>query len=90
MRVLEEGLTAAALAVRATAGALYVGQKVESLRCVATFGPEGKLLLERGTAGDPGLAKRALGRRTPFVAKSLVSDPQISERSQQQTRVASP
>ncbi len=88
MRVLEEGLVAAARAVRATAGALYVGQTVESLRCVASCGPEGKLLLERGTAGHPSLAKRALGRRTPFVASSLASDPQFSERSSQQTRVA--
>ncbi|MBT8469905.1 MAG: hypothetical protein KJN97_14270, partial [Deltaproteobacteria bacterium] len=48
MRVLEEGLTAAALAVRANAGALYVGQTVELLRCVAACGPGARLLLERG------------------------------------------
>jgi diguanylate cyclase (GGDEF)-like protein len=87
MRVLEEGLAAAALAVRANAGALYVGQMVESLRCVAACGPGGKLLLERGTPLDPVLSKRALGRRTPFVVSSLSSDPQFAGRSSHETRL---
>lgn len=88
MRVLEEGLAAAVLAVRANAGGLYVGQTVESLRCVAASGPGAKLLLERGAPLDPELAKRALGRRTPFVVSSLSSDPQFSARSSHVTRVA--
>ena len=88
MRVLEEGLGAAALAVRANAGALYVGQTVESLRCVAACGPGAKLLLERGASLDSGLSKRVLGRRTPFVLSSLSSDPQFSARSSHVTRVA--
>ncbi len=88
MRVLEEGLTAAALAVRANAGALYVGQTVELLRCVAACGPGAKLLLERGAPLDPGLSKRALGRRTPFVISSLSADPQFPASSSQETRVA--
>jgi len=88
MRVLEEGLGAAALAVRATGGALYVGQTPESLRCVAACGPDSKHLLERGTVLHADLAKRALGRRTPFVSSSRSADPQFSARSSQQTRVA--
>ena len=88
MRVLEEGLGAAALAVRATGGALYVGQTPESLRCVAACGPDSKHLLERGKVLHADLAKRALGRRTPFVSSSRSADPQFSARSSQQTRVA--
>jgi diguanylate cyclase (GGDEF)-like protein len=88
MRVLEEGLAAAALGVRANAGALYVGQTFESLRCVAACGPGAKLLLERGTPPDSELSKRVLGRRTPLVASSLSSDPQFSARSSHVTRVA--
>ncbi len=88
MRVLEEGLEAAALAVRATAGALFVGQNGDSLRCVAACGPDAKFLLERGVPLHPGLARRALGRRTPFVASSLTSDPQFSTRSSHETALA--
>jgi diguanylate cyclase (GGDEF)-like protein len=88
MRVFEEGLEAAALAVRATAGALFIMQHRRSLRCVAACGPEAKLLLERGVPFDPELAKQALDRRTPFVTSSLTSDPQFSAHSQHQTRLA--
>ncbi|MBW2215527.1 MAG: GGDEF domain-containing protein, partial [Deltaproteobacteria bacterium] len=88
MRVLEEGLEAAALAVRANAGAIFIGQNADSLRCVAACGPDAKFVLERGVALHPGLAKRALGRRTPFVASSLASDPQFSTRSSHATRLA--
>jgi diguanylate cyclase (GGDEF)-like protein len=88
MRVFEEGLEAAALAVRATAGALFLVQGGQSLRCVAACGPGAKLLLERGTPLDPRLARRALGRRTPFVASSLTSDPQFSPNSSHETQVA--
>ena len=88
MRVLEEGLAAAALAVRANAGALYVGQTVESLRCVAAFGPGAKPLLERETPLDSALCKRALRRRTAFVVSSLSADPQFPMRSSHETRVA--
>ena len=88
IRVLEEGLAAAALAVRASAGALYLGQAVESLRCIAACGPGATLLLEHRTPLDSGLSKRVLGRRTPLVVSSLSSDPQFSERSSQVTRVA--
>ena len=88
MRVLEEGLDAAALAVRATAGAIFIGQNADSLRCVAASGPEGKFLLERGVPLHPELAKRALGRRTPFVPSSLAVDPQFSSRSSHETQLA--
>jgi len=88
MRVLEEGLGAAALAVRATAGSVFVGQSLESLRCVAACGPDAKFLLEHGVPLHRGLAKRALGRRTPFVAASLASDPQFSTRSSHETQLA--
>ena len=87
MRVLGEGLEAAALAARATAGALFIGQDPHSLRCVTACGPDAKFLLERGAPLHPGLAKRALSRRTPFVASSLKSDPQFSTRSQHETQL---
>jgi diguanylate cyclase (GGDEF)-like protein len=88
MRVLEEGLEATALAVRASAGAIFIGQNPNSLRCVAACGPDAKHLLERGVPLHPGLAKRAVGRRTPFVASSLQADPQFSRRSSHATRIA--
>lgn len=88
MRVLEEGLEAAALAVRATAGAIFIGQNADSLRCVAASGPDAKFLLERGVPLHPGLAKRAFVRRTPLVASSLTFDPQFSTRSPHETQLA--
>jgi len=88
MRVLEEGLEAAALAVRATAGAIFIGQNADSLRCVAASGPDAKFLLERGVPLHPGLAKRAFVRRTPLVASSLTFDPQFSTRSLHETQLA--
>jgi diguanylate cyclase (GGDEF)-like protein len=88
MRVLEEGLEAATVAVRATAGAIYIGQNADSIRCVAAMGPDAKSLLERGVPLHPGLAKRAFGRRTPFVASSITSDPQFSAPSAHRTQVA--
>ena len=60
MRVLDEGLQAAALAVRATAGAIFIGQCADSLCCVAAFGPDAKRLLERGAAPNRDVVKRAL------------------------------
>ncbi len=77
-RVLEEALEAAALAVRATAGAIYIGQTVDSLRCVASHGPDAKFLLERGGPTYPNIAARALGRRTPFVVSPLGGDSELS------------
>ena len=59
MRVLDEGLEAAALAVRATAGAIFVGQTADSLCCVAAFGPDAKLLLERGGPPNRDVMKNA-------------------------------
>ena len=88
MCVFEEGLDAAAMAVRATAGAIFMGHTADSLRCVAACGPDAKFLLERGVALDRGLAKRGLGRRTPFIASSPTSDPQFSTSSSHETRVA--
>lgn len=70
MRVLDEGLEAAALAVRATAGAIFIGQRAESLSCVAAFGPEAKLLLERGPQRNRDVVKRALGGGSAQCASS--------------------
>ncbi len=70
MRVLDEGLEAAALAVRATAGAIFIGQSADSLSCVAAFGPDAKLLLQRGPAPNREVVKRALGRRGAQCASS--------------------
>ena len=88
MRVLDEGLESAALAARATAGAMFIGSDADALRCVAAFGPEAKFLLERGAPLDPELAKRALGRRKPFVVTSLSLDPQFPTRSSRKTKAA--
>jgi diguanylate cyclase (GGDEF)-like protein len=63
IRVLDEGLQAAALAVRATAGAILIGKSADALCCVAAFGPDAKLMLERGAAGNRALVKRVLERR---------------------------
>ena len=75
MRVLEEGLEAAALSVRSTAGAIFIGQSVDSLRCVAACGPDAKFLLERRVPLNPELAERALGQssveRNPVLEQKL-------------------
>ena len=68
MRVLDEGLHAAALAVRATAGAVFLGHSADLLSCVAAFGPEARLLLQRGAAPNRDVVKRALGRRAAQCA----------------------
>lgn len=70
MRVLDEGLEAAALAVRATAGAIFVGQTADSLCCVAAFGPDAKLLLERGGPPNRDVMKNALSRKSAQIASS--------------------
>ena len=70
MRVLDEGLRAAALAVRATAGAIFIGHSVDTLRCVAAFGPEAKLLLERGAAPNRECVKRAIGKKTTLTTSA--------------------
>lgn len=88
MRVLEEGLDGAALAARATAGAIFVGQNASALHCVAACGPDAKFLLEHRVPFHPRLAKRALARRTPLVAANPSADPQFSTRSAHETRVA--
>jgi diguanylate cyclase (GGDEF)-like protein len=88
MRVLEEGLEASALAVRATAGAIFIGQTSASLRCVAAYGPDARQLLERGVPPHPELAKQGLGRRIPFVAAEPASDPQFCAGSSHVTQSA--
>jgi diguanylate cyclase (GGDEF)-like protein len=70
MRVLDEGLHAAALAVRATAGAIFIGQSADSLCCVAAFGPDAKRLLERGAAPNRDFVKRALQGTKAQIASS--------------------
>ena len=88
MRVLGEGLEAAALAVRATGGSLFIGQNVDSLRCVAACGPDAKFVIEHGVPLNPRLAKRALDRKTAFIVSSLTSDPQFSTHSSHETALA--
>lgn len=75
-RVLDEGLEAAALSVRATSGGIFLGSRPDLLRCVAAFGPRAKLALERGVAKRE-LARRALGRRTPFVVGQVLLAPLV-------------
>lgn len=87
VRVLEEGLEAAALAARATAGAIFIGPSTDSLRCVSAFGPDAAALLERSIPPNVDLAKRALGRRAPLVASSTTPDPHFSSRSAHATHL---
>jgi diguanylate cyclase (GGDEF)-like protein len=61
--VLDEGLEAAALAVRATAGAIFIGRSADSLSCVAAFGPDAKRMLQHGPAPNREVVQHALGRR---------------------------
>lgn len=86
MRVLDEGLDAAAVAARASAGALFVGHGPDSMCCVAAFGPEAKFLLERGVPLNPELVKSALARRSPTVASAPGVDPQFPTRSSSKTK----
>lgn len=88
VRVLDEGLHAAAVAVRATAGAIFVGRGADGMRCVAAFGADAKHLLERGMPPHRDLAKRVLDRRTPLVESAPDADPQFPARSAHKTRVA--
>lgn len=88
MRVLDEGLEAAALSVRATAGAIFLGQSADSLSCVAAFGPEAKLLLDRGAPRHHELAKRMLTRRSAHVETTFTIDPQFPAGSSIDTRDA--
>jgi len=88
IRVLEEGLEAAALGVRATAGAIFVGARADSLRCVAAFGREAKHVLEHGQPFNRSLARRALARRTPLLVSGPDLDPQFRSRSSQRTKQA--
>lgn len=87
-RVLEEALEASVLAVGATAGAIYIGQNVDCLRCVVSHGPGAKSLLERGDSPHPDLAARALGRRTPFVVPSFREDSELSIHAAEETWIA--
>jgi diguanylate cyclase (GGDEF)-like protein len=88
MRVLEEGLETAALAVRASAGAIFIGPSSDLLRCVAAYGPEARQLLERGVPPHPELAKQGLEQRSPVVAAELASDPQFTAGSSHVTQSA--
>ena len=87
MRVLEEGLGTAALALRASAGSIFVGSGADSLRCVAAFGPGASDLLRRGAHLHEDLAKLALTRKNAFVASKLDPDPQFC-RASHRTRLA--
>lgn len=88
IRVLEEGLEAAALGVRATAGAIFVGASADALRCVAAFGPQAKYVLEHGQPFSHALAKRALARRMPLIVSRPDLDPQFRPRSSRRTKQA--
>ncbi len=86
VRVLEEGLEAAAVGVRATAGAIFVGEGANALRCVAAFGPEAKHVLEHAQPFNLALAKRALARRRPLVVSTPDPDPQFRSQCSRRTK----
>ncbi len=86
VRVLEEGLAAAAHGLKATAGAIFVGGEPDALRCIAAFGAESKHLLEHGQPFGRTLAKRVLSRQTPLVVSRPDPDPQFRRRSSKRTK----
>ena len=88
IRVLEEGLDAAAMSVRAEAGAIYVGHEVDSLRCIAAFGPEAKRVLDAAGPLNRALAKRTMVQRRTLVVTRPDPDPQFLPRSSRRTEQA--
>ena len=86
VRVLDEGLATAALATRATAGAVFLGNDFEGLLCVAAFGPDSKTLLERGAPLDAASIRRALRTKPTHVESRPAFEPQFPERAKHRTK----
>jgi len=85
VRVLDEGLLAAAVAARATAGAIFLGKDFEHLRCVAAFGPDSKALLERGAPASTAAIRRALRTNRSHLESEPEFEPQFSSKSSHRT-----
>jgi diguanylate cyclase (GGDEF)-like protein len=85
VRVLDEGLTTAAVATRATAGAVFLGDDLETLRCVAAFGPDARRLLDRGAASSVSLIRRALRTKRSHLESGPELEPQFSSQSKHRT-----
>lgn len=88
LRVLDEALQAAALATRSSAGAIYVGPRRDTLRCVAAFGPDADALLTLGTPRSPTAVAKALEARKPRIVATPSPDPQFAAASKHRTRHA--
>lgn len=88
MRVLEEGLGTATLALQARAGSIFVGSAPDSLRCVAAVGPGATELLRRGTPPHAALAGQALSRKSPFLVREVEPDPQFCNGTSIRTKLA--
>ena len=86
VRVLDEGLMTAAIAARASAGAVFLGKDFESLRCVAAFGPGSKALVERGAPASAAAIRSGLGKSHTHIESSPESEPQFVGASKNRTK----
>lgn len=81
VRVLEQGLHASCLGVRANAGAIFIGETPDALQSVAASGPSAKHVLDIKTPRNLGLAQRALDRKEPLVITRPIPDPHFGNAS---------
>lgn len=88
MRVLEEALEVVAIGSGADAGAIFIGNQVDRLRCMAAFGPNRKHVLDMGAPLNRDLADRALGAERPLSASRPAPDPHFRPTSKQRTQTA--
>ncbi|MEM9728806.1 MAG: sensor domain-containing diguanylate cyclase [Myxococcota bacterium] len=88
VRVLEEGLRSTAVGVRADAGAVFVGERPDALRAIASFGPEAKHVLDIGVPADPRTIARAFERKSPFVLLEPSREPHFRPTSKRRAAAA--
>lgn len=88
VRVLEEGLRASCLGVRAQAGAIFIGDSPDALRSVAASGPDAKYVLDMKTPRNLGLAQRALERKEPLLLTRPSPEPHFRAKSNRKTESA--
>ncbi|MEM7137465.1 MAG: sensor domain-containing diguanylate cyclase [Myxococcota bacterium] len=86
MRVVEEGLETAAVAVGANAGAIYVGPRIDALQSVAAFGPGAKDVLDIGAPRNIAIAQRALRKNDPLRCTDPRPDPHFKDGARRVSR----
>ena len=75
VRVLEEGLLAAALGAGADAGSIFIGNRLDALRCMVAVGTNMKRVLDAESPMNTEVARRALAQKKPVVATAPDPDP---------------